>query len=223
MIGVAHALNFRGELDPGTHTFETPAGLVRATLFEEGAVEVENVASRRVATTVPVLTSGGPLRGDICFGGNWFFHLDPSPVAIEPGNLGALLALTREVRLALSEAGITGDDEAEIDHVGLFEPRDRGEHGCDARNFVLCPGGAYDRSPCGTGMSAWLARLHARGRLDPGEIRIVESVIGSRFSGRVSVNEAGEIIPTIRGSAAVVAELSLVFEDADPYLDGLPR
>ena len=232
MIGVGRALAHRGALEPGTHTFETAAGLVRLTLLDPdhseaerrgGSIEIENVASRRTAENVPIVTSGGPLRGDIAYGGNWFFILDPSPIPIVRENLDPLYALTREVRLALIESGISGDDGSEIDHVALFEPRDRGEQGSDARNFVLCPGGAHDRSPCGTGTSAWLARLHVRGRLPVGESRVVESVIGSRFVGRVAVTDEGAIVPTIRGEAAVVAEVKLYFDERDPYLGGIPR
>ena len=225
MIGVAATLRHRGELADGPHVFETAAGLVTVTAEDDGTIAVENVASRLVADRVPLVTSGGPLRGTIAWGGNWFLILDPSPLAIRPERRGELEHLCREVRVALDEAGIAGPAGETIDHVALFE-RPEARAGSDipiARNFVLCPGGAFDRSPCGTGTSAWLAARASTGHLAAGELRSVESIIGSRFTGSVRRGEGDTWIPTVRGHASIVAEGTLVVEDDDPYRAGTPR
>jgi len=215
-IGVAATLAHIGELSEGSHIFDTPAGPIAVALGSDGSVRVENVPSRRVARRVPIATSGGPLAGEICYGGNWFFHIDPSPLPIEPGRLDALLALAREVRAALDFAEISGERGAPIDHVGFFERRDPAEGGVHARNFVLCPSGEYDRSPCGTGTSAWLAARHADGELAEGTVWTVESVAGARFEGSVRLRGDGAVVPSIRGRATVTAYGRLFAEGAPP-------
>ena len=219
MIGLAATLRHLGRLDGGPHRFETPAGIVAVTAHPDRSISVENVPARVLADGVPVVTSGGPLRGTLAWGGNGFLILEPSPLPITPDRLPALLDLTREVRLAIDEAGIRGPEGETIDHVALFG---RPEDGT-VRNFVLCPGGAWDRSPCGTGTSAWLAHRAAIGHLREGEERTVESIIGSRFRGAVRAGEEGAWIPTIRGSASIVAEGILHEDHGDPYPEGIPR
>jgi len=209
-IGVAATLAHTKAIAAGLHRFETPAGAIGVTLHADGGVSVENVPSRRVARRVPIATSGGPLAGEICFGGNWFFHIDPSPIPIERGREGALLALAREVRASIELAGIAGERGSPIDHIGLFERRDPAADGVHARNFVLCPSGEYDRSPCGTGTSAWLAARYADGELAAGAIWTVQSITGARFEGSVRALEGGAVVPTIRGRAAIVAEGRLI-------------
>ena len=230
MIGVAETLRHRGEWTAGTRTWETVAGPVRVTIESDGRVAIENVPSVRVAHGVPIITSGGPLLGDFAYGGNWFCHFT-APMPIEPSAIPQLERLTKEVRVCLDEerfapsaaANVAREGDFEIDHVGLFEARNRATDGCDVRNFVLCPGGAFDRSPCGTGVSAWLACEHAAGRLEFGEIRIIESVYGSRFEGSIAPGEGDAVIPTIRGRAHVVAEGTLIVDPEDPFAEGILR
>ena len=93
----------------------------------------------------------------------------------------------------------------------------------NSRNFVLCPGGAYDRSPCGTGTSAKLACLHADGKLKPGEVWIQESLIGSRFRATFELGPNGGVLPRIGGRAFICAEGRLVQDPADPFRFGLRR
>ena len=123
------------------------------------------------------------------------------------------------IRQALAASGITGADGGEIDHIELFGPPTA--PGADSRNFVLCPGKAYDRSPCGTGTSAKLACLYADGKLRPGQVWRQESIVGSVFEGTVSV-ENGQVIPEITGSAYVNAEAELILDERDPFCYGIP-
>ena len=222
LIGLMASLRHLGNHAKETLRFETPAGTVHASSHADGSITVENVHSYCSASRVPIITSSGPLLGEIAWGGNWFFHLE-SPLPIEWEDRQSLLDLTVEIRVALEEGGLTGDDGAPIDHVGLFEKMERTESGLATKNFVLCPGGAFDRSPCGTGSSAWLAARYAAGELEPGEVVSIGSMIGSRFDGSFRLDEAGAVIPRIRGAAHVVAEGKLVAEPDDPYLGGLPK
>ena len=119
---------------------------------------------------------------------------------------------------ALKRQGVTGADGAKVDHVEIFAPSPTG---ADSRNFVLCPGGAYDRSPCGTGLSAKLACLAADGKLKPGETWIQESVIGSRFEGLYRRGPQGGVLPRIAGRAFVTAEATLLRDPGDPFRDGI--
>ena len=109
----------------------------------------------------------------------------------------------------------------EVDHVELFGPA--ATAGAHSRNFVLCPGKAYDRSPCGTGTSAKLACLAADGKLAEGAVWIQESILGSRFSGsfRWLDQAAGVVAPTITGTAHVNAEARLILDAADPFCWGI--
>ena len=173
--------------------------------------------SYRLAANVAVDVPGvGVIRGDIAWGGNWFFLVDDHGLAVQLDNLEALSACAQAIRQALPRAGITGADGREIDHIELFGPSEKG----DSRNFVLCPGGAYDRSPCGTGTSAKLACLHAEGKLTPGQEWRQESIIGSVFTGSVEVS-AEHVIPTITGRAWVNAEATLLLDPADPFQYGI--
>ncbi len=208
-IGVIETLRHLGRIAPGEHRLETSVGVVTATLLGDGRVSVRNVPSYRKAAGV----IAGRFRGDVAWGGNWFFLV--SDHGLEP-NLTTLHELTKaalEARNAVHAAGYP-----EVDHVEFFgPPHDPANH---SRNFVLCPGGEFDRSPCGTGTSAKLACLAADGKLAPGEIWRQESVIGTVFEGRYEEGAEG-IVPTIAGRAFVVAETVLCFDGDDPFRWGI--
>ena len=216
-IGLIVTLAHLGRIGPGTHRIETPVGEVTAILHPEADVTVGNVVSYRLAKRVPVSVPGyGLLHGDIAWGGNWFFLVDDHGLAVQLDNLEALNACARAIRGALTRAGLTGADGHEIDHIELFGPSEKG----DSRNFVLCPGGAYDRSPCGTGTCAKLACLAADHKLAPGQVFRQESIVGSLFEGYYTA-EANGIRPTIRGSAYITAEATLLLDPRDPFRHGI--
>ena len=219
MIGLVHTLRFLGRLQPGSHRIDTPVGVVTAELLEDGSVSFENVASRRTCKGIAIDVPGyGAVRGDVAWGGNWFFITEQSPVALELRHVGTLTAYTRAIREALRSAGIAGEDGHEIDHIELSAPSDSAD--ADSRNFVLCPDGEYDRSPCGTGTSAKLACLAADGLLLPGAVYRQESFIGSRFEGSVSIRN-GEIFPRIRGRASIMGRSEILFEEDDRFRWGV--
>jgi 4-hydroxyproline epimerase len=196
--------------------------VVAAELREDGRVTVTNVASYRHAAGVTVEVPGhGPVTGDVAWGGNWFFLTAAPGLEISLANLAALTSFAGRTRRALFEAGLRGDDGAEVDHVELFGPSPTA--GASSRNFVLCPGYAYDRSPCGTGTSAKLACLMADGTLRPGEVWRQESVTGSVFEGRFALDPAqdGRIIPEITGAAHVTGEATLFLDERDPLCWGI--
>ena len=173
--------------------------------------------AKDVAIDVP---GYGPMTGDVAWGGNWFFLVGDHGQPLVLDNLETLLDCTWAIRRTLERHGITGEDGAEIDHIELFAPSPRDE--ADARNFVLCPGGAYDRSPCGTGTSAKLACLHADGQLAPGQVWRQESIVGSLFEGYVTV-EDGVVFPHVKGTAFVHAEATLLLDPRDPFNQGIRR
>jgi 4-hydroxyproline epimerase len=217
-IGVVRTLEFLGRLTPGTIRLDTPVGTVSAELAADGAVTVRNVPARCHACDVAVDVPGtGRVVGDIAYGGNWFFitHLDGQPLVLS--RQAELSRVTMAIMAALRDQGITGADGAEIDHVELTGPPVRPD--ADGRNFVMCPGGAYDRSPCGTGTSAKLATLHARGALVPGARWRQESITGSLFTSWLEAHD-GTLVPCIRGHAYVTGEATLRFDPADPFRGG---
>jgi 4-hydroxyproline epimerase len=216
-IGLVVTLAHLGRIGPGRHAIETPVGTVTAELHDDGTVSVRNVPSYRFRRGVAVDVVGyGKLTGDVAWGGNWFFLVSDHGQELALGNVARLTECTTRIREALEREGITGEDGAEIDHVELFGPSER----ADSRNFVLCPGLAYDRSPCGTGTSAKLACLVADGKLAPGRSWRQESVVGSVFTGSVEIVD-GAIVPTIRGAAFVTAEATLVLDPRDPFRHGI--
>jgi len=220
-IGLIATLAYLGQIGPGQHLVETPAGLVKTELLAPNKVSVENVASYCLQSDVVVEVEGlSRLSGSIAWGGNWFFLADRAPFPIRRENIPLLTKAASQIRYALAQQSLTGADGAEIDHVEFFETPDHND--VDSRNFVLCPGLAYDRSPCGTGTSAKIACMAATGALAPGEPWIQESVIGSRFQGSYRIDEAGRIIPSIIGEAYVYANTQLVFQPGDPFLNGIP-
>jgi 4-hydroxyproline epimerase len=213
-IGVVATLAHLGLIGPGTQRIQTPVGAVQATLHEDGSVTVANVPAYRLAHQVAVtLPDGQRVHGDVAWGGNWFFLCSDHGQALLPARTAELTAYALRVRDALEQAGIRGAEGAEIDHIELLgPPQDADNHG---RNFVLCPGAAYDRSPCGTGTSAKLACLAADGHLAPGALWRQESVIGSVFSAHYEPAENGRVRPFIRGRAHITLDAQLVFDPAD--------
>lgn len=213
-IGLVATLAHAGRIAPGEHKIETPVGTVTAILHDSSEVTVNNVASYRHAANVAVDLPGfGVLHGDVAWGGNWFFLVEDHGQRIAAANVEALTDFTWRIRQALKSSGITGANGAEIDHIELFD----GAHG---KNFVLCPGKAYDRSPCGTGTSAKLACLYAQGKLKEGEIWRQEGILGTAFEGSIRVRE-GKVYPSIKGSAFVTAESELIFDPRDPFRAGI--
>ena len=216
-IGLVKTLEHMGRISAGTHRIETPVGTVEATLETDGMVTITNVPSYRHAKDVLINVDGfGQVTGDVAYGGNWFFLIGQHPLTLELKNLEQLTDFSARVRDALVKNNITGEGEAEIDHIELFSPSAT----ADSRNFVLCPGTEYDRSPCGTGTSSKLACLYADGKLKSGEIWRQESIIGSVFEGSVNIVD-GKIIPSIRGSAFVTAEIELILDPDDPFRFGI--
>ena len=216
-IGLLVTLAHLGRIGAGTHKIETPVGTVEATLHGPNEVTVRNVPSYRFARGVTVDVEGyGPVTGDVAWGGNWFFLVEDHGQEIAFSNLERLTEFAWEVRQALVRRGIAGADGGEIDHIELFGPSEI----ADGKNFVLCPGKAYDRSPCGTGTSAKLACLVADGKLKEGQVWRQESIIGSVFEGFATI-DGDRIIPHIKGSAFVNAEATLILQEGDPFRMGI--
>ena len=222
-IGLAVTLAHLGRIGPGSHRIDTPVGVVTATLSDDGAIEVANVPSYRKAADVTVDVPGhGSVRGDVAWGGNWFFLIENQGPAVEFANLEALTQFTRAVRQQLAVQGITGDGGMEIDHIEVFGPPGDAKN-ADSRNFVLCPGAAYDRSPCGTGTSAKLACLHAAGKLAAGEVWRQAGILDTVFAGRFDEASGGKIIPRVAGRAWVTGESKYLFDPSDPFQFGIPN
>jgi len=222
-IGVVATLAHLGRIQPGEHHIETPVGVVRASLRADGKVTVENVISYRYRKGVVVDVPGyGSVTGEIAWGGNWFFLVERTPHEVVLANRDALTEYTWAIRCALRDQGITGAGGEEIDHVELFAAGSQPD--MHSRNFVLCPGKAYDRSPCGTGTSAKLACLAADGKLAPGETWRQEGILGTWFEGsyRLRNGTAAEVIPSITGSAFITSESKLILQPEDPFPAGIP-
>ncbi|MEM9701918.1 MAG: proline racemase family protein [Planctomycetota bacterium] len=228
-VGVAVALAHAGRIEPGRHRFDTPAGPVPFRLHEDRrTVTLDNVPAYRLAKDVTVEVAGGlgvaTVKGDVAWGGNWFFLTDASGWELSLANVGALTNAAKAIAGVLRQRGVTGANGAEIDHVELFGPPV--DPANSARNFVLCPGGAYDRSPCGTGTSAKLACLAADGKLEAGVPWRQESVIGSVFTARyepgpTTADGTPTVRPTLTADAFVTGENRLLFDPADPFRGGI--
>jgi 4-hydroxyproline epimerase len=233
-IGVVATLAHLGRIAPGEHHLETPVGVVTAKLHDDGRVSIRNVSSYRLHKDVVVDVDGlGRVVGDVAWGGNWFFLTSwgrsPGLPELRLSNVAALTEYAWRIRRALTREGITGADGAEIDHIELFGSPS--SPAADSKNFVLCPGGAYDRSPCGTGTSAKTACLIADGKLQPGQTWRQESIVGGIFeasgerqlpdSGSPRLTDGLEIRPTITGSAFITAETTLLFDERDPFRAGI--
>lgn len=221
-MGVAVTLAHLGRINRGRQWIETPVGLVGIEIGADGRVEIENVPAWREAAGVEVRVNfeGRERRvhGDIAWGGNWFFLCEDHGMRLELAELERLTTFSWELRRALRAAGHAGRNGMEIDHIELFGPPSRPD--CHSKNFVLCPGKAYDRSPCGTGTSAKLACLHADGKLAPGERWRQESIVGSAFEAWLTERD-GQHIPSLRGSAFLTAEGQLLLDPRDPFVHGI--
>ncbi|HTV62749.1 MAG TPA: proline racemase family protein [Verrucomicrobiae bacterium] len=216
-MGLVVTLAHLGRIKPGDHRIETPAGIVTATLHPSGEVSVANVASWRARKAATVNVPGaGRIQGDVAWGGNWFFLVKSHGRELALANVESLTDLTWRVRQSVNAQGFP-----EVDHVELFGPAVR--RGANSRNFVLCPGKAYDRSPCGTGTSAKLACLAADGKLAEGALWVQESIIGSAFTAKFRWLDraTGKIEPIITGTASVNAEATLLLDERDPFCWGI--
>jgi 4-hydroxyproline epimerase len=218
-IGVAVTLGHMGRIGAGRYRLDTPVGVVALEFDGAHTATLENVPSYRWAAGVRVEVEGArPVSGDVAWGGNWFYLVADHGQDLELANVARLTDYAQRIRRALVRQGITGRDGAEIDHIELFSPpRDPSAH---SRNFMLCPGLAYDRSPCGTGTSAKLACLYADGKLKEGQVWRQESIVGSIFEGSVHLVD-GQIIPRITGSAFITAEATLFLHPEDPFRMGI--
>jgi 4-hydroxyproline epimerase len=222
-IGLIASLAYRGRVTEGTVRVETPVGVVEATLHKNEAggdypnrVSVRNIPAFRHLNHIPVTVDGKTIHGDVAWGGNWFFLVHDHGLDVNMKNLEAMTEFAWRVREQLTANGITGKGGADIDHIELFVSTNE----VDSKSFVLCPGKAYDRSPCGTGTSAKLACLYADGKLKAGQIWKQQSVVGSIFEGSMQV-DGENIIPTITGEAHVMAEGVLLVDERDPFANGI--
>jgi 4-hydroxyproline epimerase len=218
-IGLIATLHYMERIHPGKHRIETPVGVVEAVLHDSGEVTVNNVASYRYKAGVTVnVPAYGSVEGDVAWGGNWFFVVYENPMELSLGNIDELTNFTWSIRKALRAQGITGENGREIDHIEVYGSSQK--PGVNSKNFVLCPGKAYDRSPCGTGTSAKLACLYADGKIREGQIWRQESIVGSVFEGWISVR-GGKVYPSIKASAFVNGEADLVLDPRDPLCMGI--
>jgi 4-hydroxyproline epimerase len=218
-IGLAVTLGHLGRIGAGTHRVETPVGMVSFDYDGNNTAAIDNVPAYRHAKAVRVDVPGyGPVTGDIAWGGNWFFLVNDHAEELTLANVERLTDVTWRIRRALQASGITGTDGGLIDHIELFGPPADAKN--DSRNFVLCPGKAYDRSPCGTGTSAKLACLFADGKISTGQVWRQESILGSVFEGSVAIVD-GRVRPRIRGSAFLTSDSTLLLDPADPFVDGI--
>ena len=219
VIGVAVTLGYLNRISAGRHIFETPVGQVPLDYDGRNTVTFENVPSYRLATGVIVHVDGlGEITGDVAWGGNWFFLVRQHSANLDVKNAANLVDLAQRIRAALRASNITGTNGAEIDHIELFAPPSNSTN--HSRNFVLCPGGAYDRSPCGTGTSAKIACLAADGQLLPGDLWRQEGILGSVFEGSYRI-QGGQVIPRISGEAYVTADATLMLDERDPLAWGI--
>jgi 4-hydroxyproline epimerase len=210
-IGLGATLSYLDRIKPGTHTVETPVGIVSLQLHDNGEVTVCNVPSHRSKKDFSIYVDGlGPIKGDIAWGGNWFFLTEQEPCDLDLRNIEQLTDYTWRIRQALAH------EHPEIDHIEVFQKSAK----ANSKNFVLCPGKAYDRSPCGTGTSAKIACLQADGKLKEGEIWRQESIIGSIFEATYSLQD-GKVFPRIKGSAFVNADTTLILNENDPFQWGI--
>ncbi len=214
VIGLVVTLAHLSRIEPGKRRIETPVGVVTVELGADGAVAMENVPCyRRAKDAVVDIPQVGPVAGDVAWGGNWFFLVHRHDEQIALANVERLTGLTKRIL-----RGVNDGPFPEVNHVELFGPPL--DPTADSKNFVLCPGGQYDRSPCGTGTSAKLACLYADGKLKPGDVWRQEGVVGGVFEGSIRV-DGQKVIPTIRGTAFITAETTLILDPRDPLIYGI--
>lgn len=219
-IGVVETLRHLGKIEPGEHKIETPVGVIQVRLEPDGTVWVTNVPSFSQGEVCVETEGYGTICGDVVWGGNWFFLVEQNAFVPEVTfeNRRDLVRFAMDVKDAIFASGVTGANGAEIDHVEIFGPPTvPGAHG---KNFVLCPGLDYDRSPCGTGTSAKMASLYGKGELSEGMLWVQESITGSTFTGFVTI-DGDKIIPHISGRAHITASSTLIFDENDPFCWGI--
>jgi len=222
-IGLAVTLQHMGTITAGSHRIDTPVGVVTVHLNDYGSVSVDNVPCYRYQKNISLeVPNFGSVTGDIAWGGNWFFLINEQKNAptVAQANISQLTDFTTAVEQALASSGITGEDGMPIDHVEVFGPP--ADNHSDSRNFVLCSGGEYDRSPCGTGTSAKLACLYADGKFSPGKIWRQAGILNTVFSGTITTSpESHNIIPTMTGSAWINGETTIIINSKDPFSKGI--
>lgn len=219
-IGLARTLQHLGVINGGKHRIDTPVGVVTVEINDDGSVSVANVPSYCSQQSVELDVPGyGLITGDIAWGGNWFFLVDGYGPEVSFSNIQVLCDFTIATSKALKDQGLRGDDGGIIDHVEVFGPPLDADS--DSRNFVMCPGGEYDRSPCGTGTSAKLASLHAKGVLKEGQLWRQSSILNTIFTGSVKAIAGGKVIPTVTGRAWVNGETTLIVQQDDPFAHGI--
>ena len=221
LIGVVRTLEYLGRLAPGVARFDTPVGTVRAELDADGAVTIENIPSHLHSRDVVLDVPGyGKVTGDVAWGGNWFFITHADAVPVDMAHLGELGRFTQAIQDVIIAKGITGADGGAIDHIEISAPPARAD--ADCLNYVQCSGGAYDRSPCGTGTSAKMAALHARDELALGQEWRQEGIAGGMFTGWLTAGPSGSVVPHVRGTAFITGEATLHFDPRDPFRNGIP-
>jgi len=221
-IGLGVTLAHMGRISPGSYHIDTAIGVVTLTLHADHRVSIENIPCYRYAQQVAVDVPGyGIITGDVAWGGNWFFLINEQGPPVDRAVIHELILFSTAVKGALAAQGITGENGMEIDHVECFGPPTDASL-ADSKNFVLCPGNAFDRSPCGTGTSAKLACLHAEGKLSPGQIWRQAGIVDSVFEGCVRPRGNDQVIPTITGRAWITGESTYHFSEGDPFTHGFP-
>ena len=220
IVGLAVTLEYLGQLTPGQHQIDTPVGSVKIQSLGHGKVAVENVASYRTHENIPLEVEGyGTRRADIAWGGNWFCLIDSNDQPkVHLDNLDELLTFSKAVKSSLAKNNITGDDGGDIDHIEVFSSGNENYH---SKNYVLCPGDEYDRSPCGTGTSAKLACLAASGQLAPGETWRQAGICGSIFEGSYKALDNGKILPTVTAQAWVNGDTQIILNPKDLFQHGI--
>jgi 4-hydroxyproline epimerase len=218
---------------PGQLSVEVPAGRIEISYTTDGdkvtAVKIRNVASYLAVRDVDIDIPGfGSLRVDVSYGGNFYAIIEPQGAYKSLDDLGAarILELSPRIREAL-RAKVTPvhPDDPNIKGVSHVLWADKPKSaGADGRNAVFYGDKAIDRSPCGTGTSARLAHLAAKGVLRVGGSFVHESYIGSRFTGIVeaatNVGDFEAIIPSIEGSAIATGINTIWVDRADPFWAG---
>jgi 4-hydroxyproline epimerase len=219
LIGTVETLRFLGRIQGDSVELDTPAGAVSAIIDSDQQIVIQNVPSRLHQEHVEIEVPGiGSVIGDIAYGGNWFFLVNSPSFNLELRELDALMQSSKAIRKALLDQGLTGTDDAVIDHIEFFGPPK--DPTADSRNFVLCPGNAYDRAPCGTGTSAKIATLHAKGQIETDQVWRQESITGSIYEASLRLID-GQLFPFIRSRAHITSKSSLLFKEADPLRGGL--
>lgn len=216
---LAETLKFMGKIQSGKISIDTPVGTVEALIDDSGLVTVRNVTPRLMKSDLEINVPGlGTCLGDVVYGGNWFYLVSSLSLSLDKSNIDELLRVTKDIRAALVRHGVTGDDGHQVDHIELFDkPVNERAH---SKNFVLCPGNAYDRSPCGTGTSAKMYSLFKKNLLQIDELWVQESITGSLFDCRL-VEENGAIVPLISSKAFVTSTSTLHFNELDPFCWGI--